>query len=141
MAGKSTRAVQILARSSISPRQHILLLRVGRRVIVVGDSGAQMNPLSEISDPDEVASLLGQLQDEKSRLPSRAFSALFNRARDDMDGQETEPSADEEMHQDAGESATEEPPVDPAISDTRDEITGLMDKIRVLSKHFRGGQA
>jgi flagellar biogenesis protein FliO len=143
--GKSTRAVQILARSSISPKQHILLLRIGRRVIVVGDSGAQMNPLSEITDPDEIASLLGQLQDEKSTLPAKAFSALFSRARDEFEEDEPrsveqrggEAEDDEEDPQEMAPAAA----VDPAISETRQEISGLMDRIRVLSKHFPTGPA
>ena len=150
--GQSTRAVQILARTPLAPRQHIVLLRVGRRVIVVGECGAQMNPLCEISDGDEVAALLGQLQDEKSKLPSRAFGALFQRAKRDISGNDNE--EDPAAVGDAGESETTEAEPEheqeraaveqadePAISDTRSEITGLMAKIRVLSTHFRNGPA
>ena len=49
-----------------------------RRVIVVGDSGTQMNTLCEISDPDEVAGLVGQLREEKT-VAAAAFSSLFGR--------------------------------------------------------------
>lgn len=141
MAGKSTRAVQVLSRSSITPRQHILLLRVGRRVIVVGEAGSQMNSLAEITDPDEIASLLGQLQDEKSRLPTKAFQAMFSRARSDMGGGEGHMDDADAPATAMTEESDDNDAVDPAISETREDITGLMDKIRVLSKHFRGGAA
>ena len=58
-----------------------------------------------------------------------------------MDGDGEEASADGQSHNEVDSDDAEETPVDPKISETREEITGLMDKIRVLSKHFRGGQA
>jgi flagellar biogenesis protein FliO len=141
--GRSSRAVQVLTRSAIAPRQHILLLRVGRRVLVVGSAGAQMNPLCEITDADEIAALLGQLQDEKIRLPSKAFGALFTRARQDIGGSEDEDIAATAENEETETSAfvPEETPQDPALATTRDEISGLMDKIRSLSKNIRGGAA
>ncbi len=138
-SSRSTRAIQVLARAPLGPRQHVLLVRVGRRVIVVGDSGAQMNPLTEITDADEIAALLGQLQDEKSALPTKAFSALFHRAKSEMSGGEDEPAIAEESRVTESATAQPESAVDPEIATTRDEITGLMDKIRVLSKNFRSG--
>jgi len=137
----STRAVQVLARSPLSPRQQILLLRIGRRVIVVGDSGSQMNPLSEISDPDEVASLIGQLRDEKTESASRAFGNLFHRAASTMRGEaeadDVGPGADRDT-EDSPDAEAAEAPVDPMIADTHDEITGLAAKIRGLAQQFRG---
>nr|MBA3273479.1 flagellar biosynthetic protein FliO [Chthoniobacterales bacterium] len=47
-AFRPSRAVQVLSRNIISPKQQVIVLQVGRRVVVVGDSGAQMNPLCEI---------------------------------------------------------------------------------------------
>src|SRR5579862_7348078 len=38
---KASRSVQVLSRSVLAPRQHILLVQVGKRVLVVGDSGGQ----------------------------------------------------------------------------------------------------
>ena len=58
--GHSTRAVQVLARSPVSARQSIVLVRVGRRCWWWATAVRQMNRLTEITDPDEVASLVGQ---------------------------------------------------------------------------------
>src|SRR4029079_6443650 len=47
--GRSWRGVQVLSLSSLPPRQSVILVRVGRRILVVADGGAQMSTLSEIS--------------------------------------------------------------------------------------------
>ncbi|MFT3788928.1 MAG: flagellar biosynthetic protein FliO [Tepidisphaeraceae bacterium] len=53
------RNVRVLSRSPIAPRQQILLLQVGRRVIVTADCAGQLSTLANIEDPDEVAQLIG----------------------------------------------------------------------------------
>lgn len=158
-AAKTSRAVQVLARSAVSPRQQILLVMVGKRVLVVGDSGAQMNALSEITDPDEVAALVGQVQGEKPDLAARAFGAMFGRARAGIGGaDETEevesPAAGGVLRQsratggadaiDAhadGADAVDDPadPEEAMISDTREELNGLMERVRLMSRQLRNG--
>lgn len=133
--GRSTRAVQILARSVIAPRREVLLIRVGRRIIVVGESGAQMSPLGEISDPDEVAALVGQIQNERSESAARAFGNLFHHASQEMSGEEIA-AADESESPEMPDPATAETAVDPFISETRDELSGLSERIRGLSQLF-----
>ena len=75
-AGRSSRAVQVLARSVLSPKQQVVLIQVGRRVLVAADSGAQMSPLAEITDPDEVAALVGQLRAEKDASVGNAVAGM-----------------------------------------------------------------
>src|SRR4029077_6101766 len=79
-------AVQVLSRSPLTPRQQVVLLKVGRRVLVVADNGSQMNSLCQITDPDEVAGLVGQLRSEKGSGAGQgagagAFGGLFGRSR------------------------------------------------------------
>ena len=71
-------AIQVLARTAISPKQRILLLQVGRRILVVADGGAALTTLAEITDADEAAALIGQLQSEKSGVGS--FTSALNGA-------------------------------------------------------------
>ncbi len=52
-------SVEVLSRTAIGPKGHVLLLRVGGRVLVVGDSAAGgLRTLDRIDDEDEVAELL-----------------------------------------------------------------------------------
>jgi len=122
---RSSRAVQVLSRSMVGPKQHVLLLQVGQRVIVVGDSGTQMNPLAEIKDADEIASLMGQLRQDKADPVSRAFGTFFGKAEKDYD--EDEPSA---------KKSRVDPDVDPDLATTQAELTGLIDKVRSVSKQI-----
>ena len=50
--------LDVLARTAVSPRHQLLLVRVGRRVVLVGQSPASLETLSEVTDPDEVAALI-----------------------------------------------------------------------------------
>lgn len=126
---RSTRAVQVLSRSPVSPRQQLVLLRVGRRLLVVADGAGQMTTLSEISDPDEVAALIGQLQDDHADRAGRSFGNLFGKMRGTYE-QEAERPAEPERQLESLED-------DAAVASTRQELSGLMDKVRLLSRQFK----
>ena len=42
-------------RVSIAPRSSVVLLRMGQRILVVGDGNGTMNTLAVIDDPEEIA--------------------------------------------------------------------------------------
>ena len=84
-ATKSTRAMQVLARSTIAPRQQLMLIQVGKRLVLVGNSCGAMSPLCQIDDPDEVATLIGQVKADKIATPISSFKSLFGRANSDFD--------------------------------------------------------
>lgn len=133
VASRASRAVQVLSRNVISPKQQLLIVQVGRRLVVVGDSGQQMNPLCEITDAEEMAALLGQIQAEKRESTGNPFGALFGRAGSDFAEKEDElprsgDVADEDEDSSTGPSGVDE---------TRDELSGLMDKVRGMSRQFR----
>jgi flagellar protein FliO/FliZ len=133
VAARSTGAMKVMSRLVISPKQQLLMVQVGRRIVVVGDSGGNMAPVSEITDPDEVASLVAQLAEDKSIQLSRGFGSLFNRASGGFDS----PSNSDVVEDDVPASTDSPSAEEPAISDARGEISGLMDKVRLLSSQFR----
>lgn len=53
--------VTLVSRSLLTPRHQVLIVRVGRRLLVVGDSGHGMNLLCEVTDAAEAAILLGEV--------------------------------------------------------------------------------
>ena len=129
-SGKS-RAIEVLSRSPLSPKQQVMLLRVGQRLLVVGDSGSQMNALCEITDADEVAALVGQLRDEKLQIPKRAFGTLFGRSRQAFESEQ--PIADV-AHNELREPEENDAPV----ASAREELNGLRDRVRLLAEQFKG---
>ena len=50
--------LDVLARASVSSRHQLLLVRVGRRVVLVGQGPASLTTLSEMTDAEEVAALI-----------------------------------------------------------------------------------
>jgi flagellar biosynthetic protein FliO len=130
-APRSGGAMRVLSRMVVSPKQQVLLVQVGRRVVVVGDSGTQMSPLSEITDADEIAALVGQIHQEQSRPGMKGFGALFGRAQDPFHARPTAQPAD---------SDDDDADADDAESSAHTagtEISGLMEKIRNVSSQFR----
>lgn len=71
------KAVRILATTYLSPRKTIYLLDVGKRILVVGVGGDEMNCLDVIRDPEEVEALRGATQ--------QGFPKIFNRVIRDHD--------------------------------------------------------
>ena len=122
---KPGQTLQIMSRLAISPRQQILLIRVGRRFVLVGNSGTQMNPLCEISEREEAAALLGNTVTESKESISATFNDVLDGAQHqfNIDAQPKPPNA-----------ASEE---DASLTAARDELTSMMDKVRSLSQQFQ----
>jgi flagellar biosynthetic protein FliO len=102
--------MQLLARLPVAPKQSLLLVQVGRRLLVIGDSGTGLSTLCEITDPNEAAALIGQLQTEKS-----SFTAALN-------------SAAEKFR------AAERPSREAELDTMRQEIDGLVQRVRGIAQ-------
>jgi flagellar biogenesis protein FliO len=144
---RATKAMKVVTRFSIAPRQNLLLVQVGKRLVMVGDSGAQLNPLCEITDSDEVNEILTQIREE-SISAARKFDLLFGRARKDFGG-----TAGEQVEGDIApveitpqtdvEAEVQETPFDssheindPSIAATRQELSGLSEKVKDLARQL-----
>ena len=99
-AVRNSDAIKVLSRTPISPKQHVLALQVGNRVLIVADNGQQLSTLCEISDEQELAEFTGR-------------------------------SSDKGLAQEI-DAALPEP-----ASSPRQELQGLLDKVRGLSRQFR----
>lgn len=75
--GRPSGVMEVLARYPVGRGQHVMLLRVGRRVLVVHQADRGMRTLSETTDPDEAAELIA-----RSRETSKdSFAKLLARRR------------------------------------------------------------
>jgi flagellar biogenesis protein FliO len=127
-----SRAVQVISRTIVSPKQQLMLVKVGRRLVLVANSAAGMNAICEIRDEQEVADLLGQVSADQGDSVTRAFGSLFRREEDKFSSPDDEPAATPGRPDNlAGD------PEEAAIGSTRDELGGLMEKVRLVSKQFR----
>jgi flagellar biogenesis protein FliO len=135
--GRSTRAVQVLSRSPVTPRQQLVVLRVGRRLLVVADGGAQMSTLTEITDPDEVASLIGQLQDDHTDRAGKSFGSLFGkmRGRYESDGETAAETVSGSGSADLFSELNEDD--QHVVKSTRHEVDGLLAKMQMIKRQFK----
>ena len=132
------RAVRVLGRTAIAPRQQVILIHVGRRVLVVGDSAGTLSPLANIDDADEVAELIGRVSGAtQGNGPESAgrFGGLFGRAKTDYDLPSLPPG--EYVDDAPDDSDDESPPGDPHVAAAQDEIAGILDKMRSITKTIR----
>jgi hypothetical protein len=85
--------------------------------------------LSEITDADEVAAILGHIRSGSTaeKATAEVFAAELGRARNDLD-QAIAPAADVPVSPSRA--------ADESLESTRGEIDGLMQKVRVLARQL-----
>jgi flagellar biosynthetic protein FliP len=65
--GRPSGVVEVLARYPIARAQQLVLLQLSGRIVLLHQSRAGMTTLSEVTDPDEVASLLAKVESGQRR--------------------------------------------------------------------------
>lgn len=75
--GRSNKTLQVVTRTTLGPRQQLMLIQVGRRLVLAAHTASNVSPLCEITDPAEVTEILGSIRSEKPDSISKAFSGLF----------------------------------------------------------------
>jgi len=95
MMARRSGAIRLLARTPLGPKQQVMLIAVGRRVLVVADNGQQMTRLTEITESEEISGLTADLaqarvahEAEKDHEEAeRAFAHELNDAQSRRDEQ------------------------------------------------------
>lgn len=120
-ATSSGSIINVLTRIAIAPRSHVLLLKVGDRVLVVSESTSGMRTLCEITDEVEVARLIGATSASKASSVSHGFSQLLSKAASTYrpDQHTKDEGTDEQEHY---------------IDRTRDQLSNLLSRIRTMAK-------
>lgn len=67
--------MEVLARASVAPRQQLLLVRLGQRLVLIGAGGGAMSTLAEVTDPAEVNELMQAVKSAKDGT----FAGLLTR--------------------------------------------------------------
>ena len=71
--------LEVLGRLNVAPRSQILLIRLGPRLLVVGQSAGTLSCLANIDDPEEVAGLLAAISSSRPHSATEAFDGLVGR--------------------------------------------------------------
>lgn len=70
--------LQVLGRYPVSRGQSLVLLQMDRRIVLLGQTASGFTTLSEVTDPDEVASLLVKTRDEEGLSMAAQFNAMLD---------------------------------------------------------------
>jgi flagellar biogenesis protein FliO len=113
-----SRVIEVLARTHLSPKQSIAVVKLGRRVLVVGQSADRLSALASITEPEEVSELVGLCAAAGPRSESSSFQRVFKR----LDGEFSE--AEDAAAGDEGE----------ALGRVRSELDSLTAKVRKVAR-------
>jgi len=105
--------LDIVARTPLSGKQSLVLVKMGRRLILLGVSPDRVSALDVVDDPDQVATLIGEVASQKPDSMSTAFADAFRR--------EAHAYAEEPVGQDAAIGAS-------------GHVQGLLEKVRRLTR-------
>jgi len=119
--------LEVLGSVRVAPRQRVLILRVGRRLVVVAESAAGMTALADIDDPEEVAELLQAAPTATRPGSADGFKGLLQR----FGSQYGRNRSTVEDPLGAEESEFQ-------VDRARDEVSGLLSRVRLVGK---GGRA
>ena len=124
-AASRSAVVQVISRVAVAPRNHVLLLRVGGRVLVVGDSPTGMRTLAQIDDAEEIADILAAASSSKPTSITAGFRQMLSGFTGEYTRQERAVVGSDEQ--------------EVRVDRARDKVGGLVGKIRSIAS--KGGEA
>lgn len=104
--------MEVVARLPLSPKQSLVLVKMGQRMVLVGLSPERVNTVCLLDDPEQVAELAGRIASHSRDSAAREFRHSLDQQADRFDGGE-----DEDL------------PLQAAGG-----VRGLLEKVRRLSK-------
>lgn len=119
--GGSAGPVRLISRTNIGARQQILLVMVGKRLLILSDSGGSVSRLGEIENEDEIAQLVGSLG---STRDSGRFGSLFKREQDQFEDDPT------------GENPTEPEMRTSDQVELQSDLKSLLERVKSVSKQL-----
>lgn len=118
-AGVNAALIEVLARTNIGPKTHVLFLKVNQKVIIAGQTPAGLNPLATLEDPEEVAWILGQVESTKANSISQGFKKLMQ-------------GFDKEYQPDVVTDETGNDTDEHLVDRSHEEVSGLLARLKHL---------
>ncbi|MBI4578806.1 MAG: FliO/MopB family protein [Planctomycetes bacterium] len=67
--------LRVVARTHLSPKQQLVLVKLGHRLVMLGVSPERVNALMTLDDPEQVAQVMGEIAGRRPGSMSNAFAA------------------------------------------------------------------
>lgn len=85
VVGSGKGVIEVLARYPLAKSQSLVLIRLGSQIVLLSQAKETSTSLLVVSDPNEVANILGQVQGNKSNSLQAGFSKLLSHASKDLE--------------------------------------------------------
>lgn len=120
-------ALHILARQSLSTKQSLCLVRVGRRLVLTGISPDRITALAEFTNAEEVASIMATVESKRAG----SFTSVFAGAIEE-DGRSA--TIEEQSHRSATLDSESDDPIPMGdLAQTRARVQKLLARVRDLT--------
>jgi len=128
-SGRINSAIEIITRTTISSKQSVCLVRLDRRLVLVGLSPNHMTSLLVLDDPEDIGRLMGLVEKQSPHSISNSFDKLFHRqARDyNLSSDVTEEELDTQVFDYQDQTSGQ-------WSYARRELSGLLNKVKGLAR-------
>lgn len=113
--------VEVVGRTHLSPKQTLNLVRVGRRLVLVGATSERLNALCQIDDPREVMEILARVPGS-STLGSVGFEEALTEATRSFEEEDLE----------AGEVA--QMPSAARLDEAKGRVQGLLARLKTMQR-------
>jgi flagellar biogenesis protein FliO len=70
--------VEVLGRTSIAPRQNLVVIRFGSKLVLVSQQPGETRTITEVHDPDEVGRLIGLCESHRPESISNSFRDVLH---------------------------------------------------------------
>ena len=115
--------IEILARNTIGPKQSLCLIKVGGRLVLIGQSPNHMASLHTVEDDEEIAHIMGQIEQSGNKSITNTFGRMFHREAQDYDYREV-PDGELDISSDENKQ----------WSRAKGELGALLSKVKGLSR-------
>jgi len=128
-SGRVNSAIEIITRTTVNPKQSVCLVRLDRRLVLVGLSPNHMTSLLVLDDPEDIGRIMGLVEKQSPHSVSKGFDKLFHRQAQDYN-LSTEASDEEPDTQ----VFDYEDQTSGQWSYARRELSGLLNKVKGLTR-------
>lgn len=80
LGGIPKQVVSVLGRTAIAPRQQLILVRFGSKLVLVSMNQGETRAISEITDPIEVDQLAGSCESHQPHSLTNSFRSILNQS-------------------------------------------------------------
>jgi len=130
--------LRIVARTPVGTKQQLVLVKLGRRLVLLGVTPERINALNTIDDPNQVAMLMGEAASAQPTSMTQTFAAAMNRESAVFGENQESAAVFDELIDDEDTSAGIHSD-DTHGDDIPSDVRGLLSKVRQLAHRTNSG--